>query len=51
VITNDALEDTVNAVSAVIDAECLARPRVRGLEPQITHLLGRIEEEITAHAG
>jgi guanylate kinase len=50
VIVNDALEESVARVSAVIDAEVVSRERVRGLKEQVESLIRRLEHEIDHHS-
>jgi guanylate kinase len=50
VVVNDALEESVARVSAVIDAEVVSRERVRGLKEQVESLIRRLEHEIDHHS-
>jgi len=46
VIVNDDLEQAVQRVSSVIDAEVVSRERVAGLRHQVAFLIERLEQEI-----
>lgn len=46
VIVNDDLEEAVQRVSSVIDAEIVSRDRVAGLRQQVAYLIERLEQEI-----
>lgn len=46
VVVNDALEQAVESVSAIIDAEGLRRDRVHMLDEQVSALVSKLEEEI-----
>ena len=46
VVVNDALDQAVENVSAIIDAEGLRRDRVHMLDEQVSALVSRLEEQI-----
>lgn len=46
VVVNDALDQAVGSVSAIIDAEGLRRDRVHMLDEQVSALVSRLEEQI-----
>lgn len=46
VIVNDELEQSVQRVSSIIDAEVVSRDRVAGLRQQVASLIERLELEI-----
>lgn len=46
VVVNDSLDQAVEKVSAIIDAEGLRRDRVHKLDEQVSALVDRIEEQI-----
>jgi guanylate kinase len=48
VVENDNLDQAVNRVSAIIDAEVVSRQRVAGLRHQVSQLVQRLEAEIHA---
>jgi guanylate kinase len=50
VVVNDVLEESVRRVSAIIDAEVVARERVAGLREQVATLIQRLEDEIDTHS-
>lgn len=46
VIVNDDLEQAVQRVASIIDAEVVSRDRVAGLRQQVAFLIERLEQEI-----
>ena len=50
VMVNDDLEQAVQRVSAILDAEVVSRERVRGLETQVEQLIRRLNSEIDQHS-
>ena len=50
VMVNDDLEQAVQRVSAILDAEVVSRDRVRGLETQVERLIRRLTSEIDHHS-
>ena len=50
VMVNDDLEQAVQRVSAILDAEVVSRDRVRGLEAQVERLIRRLTSEIDHHS-
>jgi guanylate kinase len=46
IIVNDDLEQAVQRVSSIIDAEVVSRNRVAGLRQQVTFLIDHLEREI-----
>ena len=49
VVVNDALEQAVEDVSTIIDAEQLKRDRVHGLDEQVSGLLRRLEQQLSQY--
>ena len=50
VMVNDDLEQAVQRVSAIIDAEVVSRERVRGMEAQVEQIIRRLTSEIDHHS-
>ena len=50
VVVNNALEHTVDRVSAIVDAESVKRERVIALDQQLADLLNRLEGEILEYS-
>lgn len=50
VVVNDALEHTIDRVSAIIDAEGVKRERVIAFDKQVAGLLSRLEGEILEYS-
>ncbi len=48
VVVNDALEEAVERVGSIIDAEERKRERITGLDVQVAGLIDRLEQEITS---
>lgn len=46
VIVNDELEDAIQRVGSIIDAEVVSRDRLANLRHQVTELIERLEQEI-----
>lgn len=46
VIVNDDLEEAIQRVGSIIDAEVVSRDRLADLRHQVTHLIERLEQEI-----
>jgi guanylate kinase len=49
VVVNDELDDAVERVSAIIDAEGMKRDRVHTLDAQVSELVARLEEQIARY--
>jgi guanylate kinase len=50
VIVNDDLDDAVQRVGSILDAEVVSRERVAGLEHQVQQLIQRLNSEIGHHS-
>jgi guanylate kinase len=50
VVVNEVLDEAVNRVSAIVDAEVVRRERVEGLREQVATLVRRLEDEIETHS-
>jgi guanylate kinase len=50
VVVNDDLNNSVQRVAAIIDAEVVSRERVEGLAHQIEALIAHLEAEINQHS-
>lgn len=46
VVTNDVIEDAVNRVCAIVDAETMRRDRLRDLDASVRALVARLQDEI-----
>jgi len=51
VVVNDDLEQAVQRICSIVDAEVSARDRVAGLRTQVAHLIDRLETEIKKGKG
>lgn len=49
VVVNDALDEAVDRVSSIIDAEVTNRDRVANLRHQVTQVIDRLERELEPH--
>jgi guanylate kinase len=50
VVVNDDLDDAIQDVGAILDAEVLSRERVSGLRQQVEQLIHRLEAEVDHHS-
>jgi guanylate kinase len=48
VVVNDRLEQAVEKVSGILDAEAMRRERLTGLERDLRSIVERLEKEINA---
>jgi guanylate kinase len=48
VVVNDRLEQAVERVSGILDAEAMRRERLTGLERDLRSIVERLEKEINA---
>jgi guanylate kinase len=51
VVVNDDLEQAIQRINAIVDAEVSSRDRVAGLRTQVAHLIERLETEIKKGQG
>ena len=51
VVVNDDLDQAVQRICSIVDAEVSARDRVAGLRTQVAHLIDRLETEIKKGKG